>query len=70
MLLDTLREIKGRLVETRRLYFPFLLKIVFVVLWLAAPAWLHAETISGTVEDQTGAVIVGARRAVCTFLFC
>jgi hypothetical protein len=28
---------------------------------LTLPSWLHAEILSGTVEDQTGAVIVGAR---------
>ena len=26
-----------------------------------APAWLHADTISGTVQDPSGAVIAGAR---------
>ncbi|HEY6252735.1 MAG TPA: carboxypeptidase regulatory-like domain-containing protein [Candidatus Angelobacter sp.] len=37
------------------------LKIALFLLWLAAPTWLHSETLSGTVQDQSGAVIVGAR---------
>jgi hypothetical protein len=28
---------------------------------LAVPTWLHAQTISGTVQDPAGAVIAGAR---------
>src|SRR5258708_36249992 len=38
----------------------FLLVAVIVVL-SAVPTWLHAQTISGTVQDPTGAVIAGAR---------
>jgi hypothetical protein len=60
MLLFTHREIK-RLVETRHEYSHFRLKLALFLLCLAAPAGLHAETISGTVADQSGAVIVGAR---------
>ena len=42
---------------------PFLrpLKSALLLLWLAAPAWLQSETLSGTVADQSGAVLVGAR---------
>jgi hypothetical protein len=61
MSLYTLRQIKSRLVEARPKHFAFLLKIVLFLLWLAGPTWLHSETLSGTVEDQSGAVIVGAR---------
>lgn len=32
-----------------------------LLLWLAMPAWTHAATVSGTVKDQSGAVVVGAR---------
>lgn len=38
-----------------------LAKLALVLLWLAAPMSLRADTISGTVEDPSGAVIVGAR---------
>jgi hypothetical protein len=31
------------------------------LLWLAVPTWLCAQTISGTVQDPSGAVIAGAR---------
>src|SRR5260370_20134469 len=54
MSLSTLREVKRR-------QLPFLPKIALVLLYLAGPALLDAQTISGTVEDQSGAVIVGAR---------
>lgn len=40
---------------------PILPKLVLLLLWLALPACLHAETISGTVVDPSGAVIPGAR---------
>jgi hypothetical protein len=36
-------------------------KVALLVFFLAAPVWLHSQTISGTVQDTTGAVIVGAR---------
>jgi hypothetical protein len=39
----------------------FWLKMASVPLLLLIPAWLHAETISGTIQDQSGAVIAGAR---------
>jgi hypothetical protein len=37
------------------------LRIGLFFLWLVAPTWLHSETLSGAVVDQSGAVIVGAR---------
>lgn len=59
--LSILREITNRLIRTRHEYVPSVLKTALFLLCLAAPAWLYAETISGTVADQSGAVIVGAR---------
>jgi hypothetical protein len=41
--------------------FCLLLRSALFVVWLTAPAWLCAETISGTVQDSLGAVIAGAR---------
>jgi len=38
-----------------------LLKVALFILWLLAPAWLHSQTISGTIQDSSGAVIAGAR---------
>ncbi|MGC1450692.1 MAG: M1 family aminopeptidase [Candidatus Sulfotelmatobacter sp.] len=35
--------------------------MVFVLLWIAGSTWLHAQVISGTVQDQSGAVISDAR---------
>ncbi len=35
--------------------------VVLFLLCLMSPTFLHAETISGTVLDPSGAVIVGAR---------
>lgn len=56
----TLHQGKRLFIDAKQ--FPLSLKIVlFFLLCFAGPAWLHAETLSGTVEDQTGAVIVGAR---------
>ena len=54
MSLSTFRELK-----LTHLLLP--LRIGLFLLWLGAPTWLHSETLSGTVEDQSGAVIVGAR---------
>jgi hypothetical protein len=36
-------------------------KIALFVLWLLAPSWLHAQTISGTIQDPSGAFIAGAK---------
>jgi hypothetical protein len=41
--------------------FPSLLKIALFLLWLMGPTWLHSETISGTIQDPSGAVIAGAQ---------
>src|SRR5215467_10465912 len=42
-------------------HFPLLLKIALLLLCLAVPMCLHADTVSGTVKDPSGAVIPGAR---------
>src|ERR1700731_3994179 len=61
MSLYTLRQVQHRLIGTRPEHVPILSTIVLFLLCVAGPALLHAETISGTVADQSGAVIVGAR---------
>src|SRR5579863_5634105 len=40
--------------------FSCLLGIAIVFVWLAGPLQLHSETISGVVQDQSGAVIAQA----------
>src|SRR5271156_2162519 len=63
MLPYTFGEILHRLANARRprlSCFPSL-KITLLLLCLMTPAWLRAETISGTVQDPSGAVIAGAR---------
>jgi len=37
------------------------LKATVILLAFMAPAWLHSQTISGTIQDPSGAVIAGAR---------
>jgi hypothetical protein len=61
MLLNTLWGIMHRHAEARRWRFSFLLKMALFLLWLMGPTWLRAETISGTIQDPSGAVIAGAR---------
>ena len=41
--------------------FSSLPRLAFVLLWLIFPTCLLSETISGTVQDSSGAVIAGAR---------
>jgi hypothetical protein len=60
MSLHSLHEVKARFASHHK-QFSFPLTVVLFLLWLAGPTWLHADTLSGVVEDQTGAVIVGAR---------
>jgi hypothetical protein len=50
-----------RLAEARRWRFAPLPKIALFLLWLVGPTWLRSQTISGTVQDPSGAVIAGAR---------
>lgn len=37
------------------------LKVAILVLWWMVPAWLYSQTISGTIQDSSGALIAGAR---------
>src|SRR5438477_6408926 len=41
--------------------FAFLNIAALLLFYLGASAWLHAETISGTVKDPSGAVVAEAR---------
>ncbi len=60
MWLYILRKIRCYLIGHRKRFLrPQKIAVFFLL--LAAPTWLHSETLSGTVEDQSGAVIVGAR---------
>lgn len=59
MLSYTLRLKNSSLIQCKQILRP--LTMVLFLLWLAAPTWLHSETLSGTIEDQSGAVIAGAR---------
>jgi hypothetical protein len=54
-------RIMHRPLEARPWGFSSLLKIALFLLWLMGPTWLHSETISGTIQDPSGAVIAGAR---------
>jgi hypothetical protein len=55
------REITSRLAELCHLRLLSFSKIMLFLLCLIGPTGLRAETISGTVKDPSGAVIVGAR---------
>ena len=44
-----------------RSHLSFLLNTVVLLCFLMAPACLHADTLSGTVLDQSGALVPGAR---------
>ncbi|MGB7845267.1 MAG: M1 family aminopeptidase [Candidatus Acidiferrum sp.] len=48
-------------VDIHRWHFLLVLKIAFVFLFVVVPTCLRAETISGTIQDPSGAVVVGAR---------
>lgn len=50
-----------RLAGSRHRHLSSLLKVTLLILWLMGPAWLHSQTISGTIHDESGAVIAGAR---------
>jgi Peptidase family M1 domain/Carboxypeptidase regulatory-like domain len=47
--------------ESRRVHFSSWMPVALFLVWLTVPTWLRSETISGTVQDQSGAVIAGAR---------
>src|SRR5579863_6990085 len=46
---------------SRRWSFSSLPRAALFLIWLSSPTWLRSETISGTVQDPSGAVIAGAR---------
>lgn len=46
--------------EVHRVDFSLVRKVALFLL-LITPAWLHASTVSGTVQDPSGAVVRGAR---------
>src|SRR5258707_2729709 len=50
-----------RLVNVSQWRFSSLLNLALLVLCLSAPTWLRSQTISGVIQDTTGAVIPGAR---------
>jgi hypothetical protein len=60
-----LLKVVDRLLSARRFrFFPqvsFPKAAVILLLVLLAPVWLYAQTISGTVQDPSGALIAGAR---------
>ncbi|MGA2921382.1 MAG: carboxypeptidase regulatory-like domain-containing protein [Candidatus Sulfotelmatobacter sp.] len=47
--------------ESCRWRFSSLLSIALFLIWSVGPTCLHSQTISGTVQDPSGAVIAGAR---------
>jgi hypothetical protein len=47
--------------ESRRWRFSSLLAVAVFLVGLMSPTGLRSETISGTVQDRSGAVIPGAR---------
>jgi Carboxypeptidase regulatory-like domain len=47
--------------KCRRERFSSWLPVAVFLLWLMVPTWLRSETISGTVQDPSGAVIAEAR---------
>src|SRR5215813_2634625 len=55
------RETTNRMVAAYPKRSSFLPKVLLLLFWLASPLCLHADTLSGTVADQSGAVIPGAR---------
>jgi hypothetical protein len=53
-------QVVDQVAGARRLFLSFL-KAAAVLLALLAPAWLHGQTITGTVQDPSGALIAGAQ---------
>jgi hypothetical protein len=53
-------EIMRQSAEVHRVDFSFVRNVALFLL-LITPAWLHASTVSGTVQDPSGAVVRGAR---------
>ena len=61
MLLRSPWRILQRFAEARRKHFSFSRKLALVLLCFLGPTCLRGETISGTIQDTSGAVITGAR---------
>ena len=61
MILVCAGALTRRVVAPYRTLLSLLPKLAFLLLCLASPVLLHAESISGTVLDPSGAVIVAAR---------
>lgn len=61
MLLSILCRSNHRRAKARGRNVSVLLKTAVFLLCLMGPTWLRAETISGTIQDPSGAVIAGAR---------
>ncbi len=61
MLPYTLFQVVDRPAGSRLRLFPSVLKAAVFLLWLMGPTWLSSQTISGTVQDPSGAVIALAR---------
>ena len=61
MLSYLFRETTSPMVATLRKRCSVLPKVVVLLFWLASPLRVHADTVSGTVVDPSGAVIAGAR---------
>ena len=55
-----LYEIMRQFAEVHRVDFSFVRNVALFLL-LITSAWLHASTVSGTVQDPSGAVVPGAR---------
>jgi hypothetical protein len=61
MILVSSEALTRRVVAAHHTLFSLLPKLALLLLCLTSPVLLHAETISGTVLDPSGAVIAGAR---------
>lgn len=61
MLSYAFRETTNPMAATHRKRSSCLPKLVLLLFWLASPLSVHADTVSGTVVDPSGAVIAGAR---------
>jgi hypothetical protein len=61
MVPHTLVPVIHRLSDARGQHFPSFLRAALFLLCLTGPAWLNAQTISGTVQDQSSAVVAVAR---------
>ncbi len=61
MILVCVQALTRRVVAPYRTSLSLLQKLALLLLCLTSPMLLHAETITGTVLDRSGAVIVGAR---------